>query len=225
MRAHLSLSLLLLSFSLVAGACVSDAGTYNAPAEPPASDADRVQQPSDVGDAITEPDSESEVDTDAASPGEPDVGPPADAQIGSDAGVEADGSSSEDGGASPADVAVEVAPGSDASGGDALGCLCRFELAFTEPMVQDYVWVTGSFLEPTWPDHADTGALPMNKVDAEGLWRLDVELPPLATVEYKFLAGWQDNPGPVWRGFDGGTPGENGLLYVLCGQTPCDVAP
>ena len=103
-------------------------------------------------------------------------------------------------------------------------CLCSFQLAATQPLVQDYVLITGDFLEPEWPDSMDDGALALALNAAGDTWEIAVSLTDLTDVQYKYLAGWSDNPGPEWRGPNGATDGDNGHLYVICGQAPCESA-
>ena len=241
-----SAAALLVLATLVIGSCVSDADSFNEPASGPAdpgSDAGQgtVDDAAGLDDVVREEETTAPPDATASADlkGTPVADSTSDASPTSDAESSSDGAPTPDGEPTPdADLAPDAQSTGDSqsvpdtnpppdaatspdSGPSPATCLCRFHLAATSPVLQEYVWLTGSLLDPPWPDSLDGGAVPLEYDEGEGTWWVDHELEELVTVEYKVLAGWFDNPGPVWRGPDGAVPGENGTLYVICGQSPC----
>jgi len=107
-------------------------------------------------------------------------------------------------------------------------CTCQFSLKATSPTPQSYVKVTGDFVDPAWSGELDDGAVSLALDPVTDVWEADVLLNNGTTVQYKFLVGWPDNPGPVWRNQSGDTSVDapNSILSVVCGQAPCsDVIP
>ena len=112
----------------------------------------------------------------------------------------------------------------DLGGGDDDNCQCLFDLPATSPLPQTYVWLTGDFLTPPWPAEIDQGAVEMALNPDSGLWEALVPLANGQVVSYKYLAGWADEPGPVWGNDEGdySASAENSVLPVVCGAAPCD---
>ena len=106
-------------------------------------------------------------------------------------------------------------------------CVCQFSMAATSPTPQSFLWLTGDFLDPPWPDHKDDGALPLTLDSNTDVWTVGVLLEDGQVVAYKFLAGWPDNPGPVWRNQEGESfeGALDSILTVSCGQAPCSEVP
>jgi hypothetical protein len=102
-------------------------------------------------------------------------------------------------------------------------CAIHFFIEPTYPVVQDGVWITGTF---TGWGQPGAGALPMSLNDKGTLWQLDVEVPANEKVEYKFLMTWPDNATPTWVTqdweFQGNAP--NSTIVAHCGETACDAA-
>ena len=68
---------------------------------------------------------------------------------------------------------------------EATTCPCTFQLAATQPLAQDYVWITGDFLDPIWPGHQDDGAMPLGLNDAGDTWEIAVHLPDLSNGQVR----------------------------------------
>ena len=102
-------------------------------------------------------------------------------------------------------------------------CPIHFFIEPTYPVVQDFVWLTGSF--NGWAASPAEGALPLTLNSAGTLWQADLYLQDGQAVEYKFLMGWPDNlePSFVTQDWDfaGGAP--NSQVVATCGETGCDI--
>jgi hypothetical protein len=100
-------------------------------------------------------------------------------------------------------------------------CTFHFSIEPTYPVVQEYVWLTGSF--SGWASNPAEGAVPLELNDTGTLWQLDLVLDDDLLLEYKFLMGWADNPDPSWVtqdwDFSGGA--QNSKVHALCGETGC----
>ena len=138
--------------------------------------------------------------------------------------VDADSSGTTDGDAAvPADADDKDTAEPTDIDTPATSCVCTFSLVATSPLNQSFVWLTGDFMNPPWPGGLEAGAVPLEFNAAVGAWAGDVELQNGATVEYKYLVGWADNPGPHWRTQDGDISADapNSVLTAVCGQAPC----
>ncbi len=212
LRSHALFVLALLS----AAACAtpdqrssSDVAQRGAP-EAPGSDA-QAELPDSAG---------SSADASAAADGSgvgPDVTDAPDTM-----GTETQGTPDQD--ALPSDVAAPdtVAVSPACPQGVPAACAVTFTTPATSPLAQSYVWLSGDLLTPAWPKSAQDGAVPLTL--AEGSWSATVDLPHGRVVAYKFLAGWPDNPGPVWfnqAGAFGDSP--NSVRVVDCSALVCGV--
>ncbi|MBR59053.1 MAG: hypothetical protein CMH54_13675 [Myxococcales bacterium] len=106
-------------------------------------------------------------------------------------------------------------------------CLCRFFYPGTDPVLQDYVWLTGDLVDPAWSTDPNDGAIALTYDEAQLSWIVDVSLEDGQLVEYKYLMCWADNDPaicPQWVTQDGNfdTGAGNSTLLVECGTAPCD---
>ena len=103
-------------------------------------------------------------------------------------------------------------------------CSVRFAIEPSFPMVQDYVWLTGSF--NGWAESLEDGAVPLMLDDSGAMWWVDWLFPQGEVVQFKYLMGWSDNPEPEWVthdwDFSSGSP--NSWILVECGETGCGPA-
>ncbi len=107
-------------------------------------------------------------------------------------------------------------------------CICTFQLWATQPNPQSFVWLTGDFLDPTWPALTEDGALEMLLEDngINAVFSVALELSHNQSIEYKYLLGWDDNPGPHWADQSGNSDPSlpNSIFTVDC-AIPCSVGP
>ena len=129
--------------------------------------------------------------------------------------------------ASIEDTAVDAVVDVSSDGSSAVQCDCVFTMPATPPISQSYLWLTGDFLDPPWPGDKEGGAIPMVLDPITDVWTTSTTLTDGQVVAYKFLAGWPDNSGPVWRNQEGdSTAGAaDSILVVSCVQTPCSEVP
>jgi hypothetical protein len=129
--------------------------------------------------------------------------------------------------ASIEDTAVDAVVDGSSDGSSVLQCDCVFTMPATTPTPQSYLWLTGDFLDPPWPGDKEGGAIPMAMDPNTDLWTTSSTLTDGQVVAYKFLAGWPDNSGPVWRTQEGDSTvgAADSILVVSCGQTPCSEVP
>jgi len=160
---------------------------------------------SDVSNADSESRNDPEVGADGASPQvEQDVD-----DQGSDSGlVDSDTES--------ADTGIEVR---------AESCSCLFDLPVTTPLPQTFVWLTGDFVDPPWSMDISEGALELELNSDTANWEVVGELANGQLLNYKYLVGWADNPGPVWGNEEGDFSADaaNSSLLVVCGEAPCNL--
>ena len=107
-------------------------------------------------------------------------------------------------------------------------CLCRFFYPATDPLLQDYVWLTGDLVDPAWGTNPVDGAIALIYDESLISWTVDVSLEDGQLVEYKYLMCWSDNDPaicPQWVTQDGDFDGAaaNSTLLVECGTAPCDL--
>ena len=101
-------------------------------------------------------------------------------------------------------------------------CEIHFFMEATQPLPQSFVWLTGSFTD--WAESPSAGAIEMQWDDGLPGWRGIVPMPDNTLVQYKYLMGWEDNPGPEWVtkdwNFESGFG--NTVLLAKCGEKHCD---
>ena len=100
-------------------------------------------------------------------------------------------------------------------------CPIHFFIETTYPALQTYVWLTGSFND--WATSPAEGAVPLELNQSETLWQVDLVVDDDLLVDYKFLMGWADNPGPNWvtQDWDFAENAPNSKVLVQCGETGC----
>lgn len=177
----------------------ADPGSPSDPGTP-----EDLSTPEDLGATVdTIESSDTELAEDTFSPSdessEADVEPPADTEAGSDSSTETPES-----------------------------CLCTFQLWATQPNIQSFVWLTGDFLDPAWPESPEQGALEMVLEDSStsAFFKVEVQLAHDQTVEYKYRLGWEDNPGPHWADQTGTTnPSLPNSIFTADCTSECAVGP
>jgi hypothetical protein len=79
-------------------------------------------------------------------------------------------------------------------------CICTFKFWSTQPLPQSHAWLTGDFLETPWVDSPQAGAIDMGFQDngINAYFHTEVVLEHTQIIQYKYIIGWPDNPGPHW---------------------------
>ena len=98
-------------------------------------------------------------------------------------------------------------------------CDIEFSYPATSPVAQSYVWITGSFCG--WATTLEGGAIEMTLNAITNTWEGVVHADTGVVIEYKYLLGWPDNPGPEWWNQDGNNAPDapNSIKTVDCGMS------
>ena len=103
-----------------------------------------------------------------------------------------------------------------------LSCDQVFTVPVTDPVAQEYVWVTGSWT--SWGDTELTGAVPL--VLSGDQWSVSLGFDDAAELEYKYLVKWTDSD-LQWcvldaeGAFDCIAEAGNMTVTIDCGVDPC----
>ncbi len=104
-------------------------------------------------------------------------------------------------------------------------CKVTFELPVTTPMAQSSVALSADYLDSPWPKSTAAGAIALNLTADKSKWVVTVTLEHGRVVQYKYIAAWPDNPGPVWVNQQGDSDdAPNSILAIDCNALACGVA-